>query len=203
MLYLSGAIRPEISHPSLGWMFSPRMGNRVPDHGYYAIDNGCFGNPEGFAMGDYAAFVAKKIAQGGRERCLFVVAPDVPFDADGTIRRFEQYSADMRALGLPVAFVTQDGMGVEDVPWGGTDALFVGGSDGWKTGHESGALINAAKRRGVWVHVGRVNTTRRWDAALSLGADSVDGTKIAYGVDENWPWVRDRLENPQLGMVIA
>lgn len=180
MLYLSGAIRPELRHDQLGWMFSPRMGNRVPGHGWYAIDNGCFGDPLGFSMERFERFVAR-ITEQAPARCLFVVAPDIPFDADGTVARFDEYLPAMKQFGRPIAMVTQDGMQPEDIRWNDVDALFVGGSTEWKLGSESAAIIAEAKRRGLWVHVGRVNSARRFRAARAIGADSVDGTFMKYG----------------------
>lgn len=77
-------------------------------------------------------------------------------------------------------------MGGEDVPWGQLGALFVGGDTRWKTGHESGALVSEAKRRGLWAHVGRVNSERRLQVAASMGCDSADGTFLKYAPDHNW-----------------
>lgn len=106
------------------------------------------------------------------------------------------------AFGAPVAFVSQDGMSDEDVPWRDIDALFVGGTSEWKTGHESGALISAAHARGKWVHMGRVNTARRLHAAVTLGCDSVDGNFLAPAPDENWRRLRRWLDAPQQAMVL-
>lgn len=183
-------------------MVTPEMGNRLPPHGYFAIDNGCFAHPDTFSMEKYERYVTRLLATDAH-RCLFVTAPDVPFDADGTVARFEQYGARTKALGAPVAFITQDGMGVEDVPWSDIDALFVGGSTAWKTGYESGALLNRARERGVWTHMGRVNSYSRYRAAETMGCDSADGTFLAFGPDANWPRLRGWLEHPQQAMVIA
>jgi hypothetical protein len=54
--------------------------------------------------------------------------------------------------------------------------LFVGGSDYHKL-KESPVLIGEARRRGLWIHVGRVNSIRRMNMFESV--DSVDGTSIA------------------------
>lgn len=188
-------------------MVTPDMGNRLPGHGYFAIDCGMYGavmrgEPESFSMERYERYIALLTAEAG-DRLLFVVTPDMPFSADGTMEQFERHGARTKATGAPVAFVTQDGMHVEDIPWSDVDALFVGGSTEWKTGHESGALIKEAHRRGKWVHMGRVNSYRRLRAAETMGCDSVDGTFLAFGPDRNWPRLRYWLDHPQKAMVIA
>jgi len=174
-------------------MLTPDMGNRVPDHGYWALDNACFNNPDAFDLDAFMANARKRLAYAG-DRCLFVVAPDVPFDSDGTLRRFDTEQAAVRSLGAPVALVSQDGMEVEDVPWPQIDTLFVGGSTAWKTGQESAALVAAARRRGKWTHMGRVNSMKRMKAAESMGCDSVDGTYLKYGPAILWPKLRGWLD---------
>ena len=70
--------------------------------------------------------------------------------------------------------------------------MFIGGTANWKTSQEAGDLIAEAKRRNKWVHVGRVNSYSRMRAVAALGADSVDGTHIAFRPDiyteqvKNW-----------------
>jgi hypothetical protein len=41
------------------------------------------------------------------------------------------------------------------------------------------------KRRGKWLHMGRVNSARRFAIAELMGCDSVDGTYLTYGPDTN------------------
>lgn len=110
------------------------------------------------------------------QTCIAAVCPDVVADADTTLARFWQYAPLIREVGYPVAFVTQDGLRLRDVPWGAFDVLFVGGTDDHKL-RQSWPVINAAIERGVWVHVGRVNTVRR--IRLFWQADSVDGTTLS------------------------
>jgi len=81
----------------------------------------------------------------------------------------------IREYGYPVAFVTQDGLRMEDVPWDDFDVLFVGGSDEHKL-RESWPFIYRAKELGKWVHVGRVNSEKRM--RMFWMADSVDGTTL-------------------------
>lgn len=178
-------------------MVTPEMGQMPPADTLWAADNGCFAHPERFSIQRYRRFLERSLAEHG-ERCLFAIAPDVPFDAEATRARFEQYGATMQRIGAPVAYATQDGMGSEDVPWSDIDALFVGGSTDWKTGAESGALITEARKRGKWVHMGRRNSLRALQVARSMGADSADGTFLKYAPDINEPRLLRWLEAMEL-----
>lgn len=80
---------------------------------------------------------------GAWEKCLFAVAPDVfdpvamKGDPVATIERSRPWLRRLRALGVPVALVYQDGL--EDhtglIPWDEFDCAFIGGSDAFKMGH--------------------------------------------------------------------
>ena len=83
--------------------------------------------------------------------------------------------------------MAQDGLEVLPVPWESFDVLFIGGSTEWKLGPHARALIAEAKARGKWVHMGRVNSRRRFLYADLLGCDSVDGTYLVFGPDVNLP----------------
>jgi hypothetical protein len=130
-----------------------------------------------------------------RERCLFVCAPDVVGDAEATLGLAVPMAKEIRGRGWPVALVGQDGMEHMDVPWHLFDWLFVGGSTDWKLGVGGRALVAHAKALGKKVHVGRVNSLVRYRyCAHALGADSADGTYLAFGPDVLLPnvlsWVR-------------
>jgi hypothetical protein len=60
--------------------------------------------------------------------------------------------------------------------WPRIDALFIGGSTDWKLGPAARTLVREAKRRGLWVHMGRVNSLKRIAYAAEIGCDSIDGT---------------------------
>lgn len=121
-----------------------------------------------------------------RETCIAVVVPDVVADHAETARRFVQYAPGLIAAGWRVAFVAQDGMTERDIP-PECSTVFIGGSTDWKMGAQALAIIAEAKRQGKWVHIGRVNTLRRWRHFQLAGADSADGTALAFGFDANWP----------------
>lgn len=84
------------------------------------------------------------------------------------------------------------------VPWDAFDVLFIGGDTEWKLGKHARSLIQEAKKRDKWVHMGRVNSARRYRYAQHVGCDSVDGTFVTFGPDVNLPkllaWDREPLD---------
>lgn len=113
-------------------------------------------------------------------KCLFITIPDVVGNCEKTLYRFDEYRKYVNE-DLPVAFVSQDGI-VEyanEIPWNKFDVLFIGGSDEHKLGKEGGWILNQAKQRGKWVHVGRVNSPKRMIRDFPM-ADSWDGTHLSF-----------------------
>ncbi len=135
----------------------------------WAADYGCFGGL------DAPAFRRMLAKLGGTPGLLWVACPDVVADAAATLLLFEQWVFELRAAGVPVAFVLQDGQEALPVPWRYLDAVFVGGSTRWKLSEDAAALVAEAKRRKLWAHFGRVNSLRRIRTAIDFGCDSVDG----------------------------
>lgn len=173
----------------LGCIVTPKQGNRIPDVAVLAADNGAFG--KGYPGDDaWWAWLSGLPA----ERCAFAVAPDVPFDAAGTLERSRPWLAKIRQLGIPAAFAAQDGIEELGVPWGEFDVLFLGGTTEWKLGRPARALTREAKLLGIPVHMGRVNSEMRLRYAHHIGCDSADGTYLAFGPDVNLPnvlaWLR-------------
>jgi hypothetical protein len=135
--------------------------------------------------------------------CLFVVAPDVVGDAAATLDLFDTWGRDIRTAGFPVALVGQDGMTVEDAEWwvGAFDAFFIGGSTEWKMSNDAYRIVQVVKGQGKWVHMGRVNTRRRFKYAKSIGCDSVDGTSASKWTDTHLGWQLDHAgAAPQLNI---
>lgn len=121
------------------------------------------------------------------ERCLFAVVPDVLQDAEATLREFHKWAPVVRAAGYPLAYVAQDGLDIQKVPWDDFDAWFLGGSTEFKLSAEVAATVSEAKARGKWAHMGRVNSLRRLRYANDIGCDSADGTFIMYAPKINLP----------------
>ena len=138
----------------------------------WMLDNGAFSDK--WTGAAWLAALAKWQPYTGT--CIAAVCPDVVGDAAATLERFVKYAPVIREYGYPVAFVTQDGLTLDAVPWAEFDVLFVGGTDQHKL-RESWSFISEAKRLGKWVHVGRVNSARRLEQ-FSM-ADSADGTQLA------------------------
>jgi hypothetical protein len=152
------------------------MGQRPPVGQPWAADNGRFSAPENYTDEGYLAWLATMPA----ESCLFATAPDVVGDAAATLAMSAPMLSRIRAAGYRVAFVGQDGQEDLPVPWDDFDALFIGGTTAWKLGPGAEALAREAKRRGKWVHMGRVNSLRRMRYAESIGCDSADGTVLKH-----------------------
>lgn len=169
---------------------TPQRWGQVPAGARWCADNGCFAN--GYP-GD-TAWWAWLSEHEGLDRCAFAVAPDVVGDAAATLTRSAPWLPRIRSLGVPAAFVAQDGLEGMPAPWADLDVLFIGGSTGWKLGPHVRTLVAEAHRRGKPVHMGRVNSWRRVDYARHLGCNSVDGTFLAFGPDINLPrmlaWLR-------------
>lgn len=174
----------------LGFIDTPAQGNRRPGGVAWCADNGCFSDK--FDERKWWKFLTDN-AHAAAD-CLFAVAPDVVGDAAATLARSLPWLPKIRALGYPAAFVLQDGATDEFVPWGDFDCLFIGGTDEFKLGPIALQYVAEAKARGKWVHMGRVNSERRFEYARAIGCDSADGTFLKFGHDANLPrlmtWVR-------------
>lgn len=171
---------------------TPKQGNRPVLGARWCADNGCFG--KGYP-GDTAWYAWLERNAHRAADCVFAVAPDVVGDAAATLARSGPWLPKIRALGYPAALVAQDGLEDLPVPWDTFDVLFIGGTTEWKLGHHARALTAEAKRRGKWVHMGRVNSAKRLRYADAIGCDSADGTYIAFAPDQNLPnvlaWLGD------------
>lgn len=204
MLYLSGAVRPELlGRADVGIMITPNMGNQ-PDLSVtpWGADTGCFSQSgdRGFMLMAYLDWL--KTMRPYQSTCLFATAPDVVQDARQTWGRSRDVLPLIRDLGYPAALVAQDGIGKTLIDWSAFDALFIGGSDGFKTSAVCRWLCVEARQRAKYLHMGRVNSLRRMRLAESLGCDSADGTFIKFGPDVNVPkvtrWIETMRQQPQL-----
>jgi hypothetical protein len=186
----SEATRDAMISGRIGFIDTPAQGNIRPAGVTWCADNGAFG--KGYP-GDQA-FIAWLGAQHDRDNCLFATAPDALCDHQRTYRRSDRWIDSMHALGYRVAFVAQNGANSGNLPWGRFECLFIGGDDDFKLGQRARDLVAEAKRRGKWVHMGRVNSERRFRYASHIGCDSADGTFLTFGPDTNHPrleaWLR-------------
>lgn len=195
MLILVHTAHPQaVQHkgPGFGRLLSPRQFSRAADTAAegipWAADNDCF---QGL---DALAYARMLDALKGVPGCLFVTVPDKVGDAVETARLFEVWEPALKRRGLPVALVAQDGLEKAgwwlDWTWHRLDCLFIGGTTEFKLGAAAERIAREAKERGLWVHMGRVNTRKRFDYARAIGCDSVDGSKFS-----RWrnTWLPDAL----------
>ncbi len=142
------------------------------EHGAaWAADNGCFlpgYNP------DKILSMLKRYSCV--PNCKWIVAPDVVQDAASTLLLFSAWLPTFRHYGYPVALALQNGIENHRIPWDSLDCVFIGGNDAFKYSDVVRNIVVEAKRRGKWVHNGRVNTPERILYSRSIGCDSFDGT---------------------------
>lgn len=193
MIYLSGAVDLPLlalGRPDVGLMLNQRMGNVIPSGVKLGADNSCVRVAGGRVL-PRADWEAKPwlywLAELPQEQVLFAVLPDVLGDAVATLERSLPYVSAVHDLGLPAAFVLQDGATEDLVPWREVDAVFIGGSDSFKTSEQAYRLAALARASGLHTHMGRVNTASRMFACAQQRFDSCDGTWLAYGPDANRP----------------
>jgi hypothetical protein len=196
MLYLGTASGPQVRQAMvdgrLGQMVTPQSGNRVVDGVPWVLDNGCFS-----ASWDMYRWDAELERHMDTPGCLFAVVPDFVADATATFERWARWWAAPMRRGYRCAYVAQDGCRFFPA---GAQALFIGGSTEWKLGPPARALAALAKDRGLWVHMGRVNSLRRLRYAADIGCDSVDGTYLAFGPDQNLPTLLTWIDPDQPGL---
>jgi hypothetical protein len=180
----------------LGFIDTPLQGNKRPPGVAWCADNGCFSDK--WEADKWWRFLVKNAPSAGS--CLFATAPDVVGDHEATLERSRVWLPKIRNLGYLAAFVAQDGATPGNVPWDDFDVLFIGGAedDMFKLGPAGRAVITEAKKRGMWVHMGRVNSRKRYRYADAVGCDSVDGTYLTFGPDVNIPKLLRWVNQPSL-----
>ena len=197
MIYLSGAVRPEID--GIGFMMTPNMGNALPPGRIWGADNGRYAARERYTDDGFLSWLSKH----DPSLCLFATAPDTLFDHEATVSLSLPMMPRIRAFGYKAAFVAQNGF--DAAPWDEFDCLFIGGDDDFKLGHQVRAIVEDAKQRSKWVHMGRVNSYRRLRYASLIGCDSADGTFLKFGPDINTPkllsWISSLHRNPHFQFV--
>lgn len=176
----------------LGHLLNPRKMNSVEMVNstglWWAADNDAF---NGFNSDEFIKMLEKI---QGQEKCLWVTSPDVVGNAKATLALFNQWEPIIHDYGLPVALVGQDGLESLKIPWDKFEAFFIGGSTEWKLSMDAYKLAQEAKRRGKWVHMGRVNSLRRLRYAQMFECDSVDGSGFSRFPDTKIPDALKLLE---------
>lgn len=182
----------------IGFIDTPAQGNRRPAGVIWCADNGCFS--DNFDEQKWWAWLQRNATDVAT--CAFATAPDVVGDAVATLALGQVWLPRIRALGYPAALVAQDGLEHLNVPWDDFDALFIGGTTEWKLSTATRHLAREAKKRGKYVHAGRVNSLRRLRWAEAIGADSADGTRVTKCPSETVPdllhWITTLKQQPAL-----
>lgn len=201
-MYLSGASNPRLRaiamEAGVGLLIQPgnRYERQVEHFPAFGADNGAFklgSSHEAFDFDHYAMWLRERVATLAPEllaRCRFVNCPDaIDVSTEGavwghpetTIKWALEWAPVIRELGLPVGFVAGNGHEtmLEEIPWDLVDAIFLGGSDEWKLGEGARIVVAEARRRGLHVHMGRVNSRKRFHYAASIGCNTADGTFLA------------------------
>ncbi len=145
----------------------------------YAIDNGAwtdFRHGRDFDDNAFRTLVDKL----GRD-ADWVVAPDVVEGGLASLRLSMVWLAPLLARTRLVLIPVQDGMEPADmagIVLPGHIGIFLGGSTAWKlaTMRQWGEFC---AERGVYYHVGRVNSIKRMALAHQASADSVDGSSAS------------------------
>jgi hypothetical protein len=201
MMYFANPTGQAVHHMragELGYIDTPAQGNARPDDVVWVADNGCF--TAAFDEEKWWGWLQRNQRWAGS--CRFATAPDVVGDHAATLVRSAPWLARIKALGYPAAFVAQDGATIDAIPWDQFDVLFIGGSTEFKLGDGVRVLVAEAKQRGMWVHMGRVNSLKRYRYAESIGCDSADGTALVFAPEERLSevlhWVR--TVNTQAGL---
>lgn len=191
MYYLSGCLpsKPELRKSllenNIGLLLTHISQKTKPENEnwLWAADNACFSSNNW----NSDAWLRWLESKDEPESALFATIPDVVGNHQETLAKWPIWSGRVRDMGYKPAFILQNGCTQETVPWEECSAVFVGGDTEWKLGQDAFQIVSEAKRRGVWVHMGRVNSLRRLRIAKSWGCNSVDGTYLAFGPDINTP----------------
>lgn len=138
----------------------------------YALDNGAWTAHQLHEPFDVTAYERALQWSSGRED--WVVLPDKVGDAAATLDMAQQWIGRLKSRQL--YFALQDGVTEKQLEplTQHLTGLFVGGSDRFK--RTAARWVRFAHRRGLKVHVGRVNTRRRLEMCVLAGVDSFDGS---------------------------
>lgn len=169
----------ECNSPGIIQLRTPATGYARLDGVKWVMDNGCFSNF------DESSFLRMACVAISDPDCLWFAMPDVVGSHGETLHNFNVYSQKLSKYFIPkpdlskkAAFVIQDNCNQHDIPWAQIAAVFLGGTTKFKMSRLAWVILEEARRRKKWVHVGRVNTPPRIAYFHGL-ADSIDGSGLA------------------------
>jgi len=144
----------------------------------YALDNGAWLYHVAGLAPDFGRFAAALETKGAGAD--FVIVPDIVAGGLASLRMSETWLERVLER-TPLALVpVQDGMVPGDVAGivGPRVGIFVGGSRHWKWCSVT-EWSTFAHDRGVYIHVGRVNSRRKSALCADLGIHSADGSSVS------------------------
>ena len=157
-----------------------------------AADNGAF---NGFEPLPFVRMLTAFMEAG--VKLEWVACPDVVADAVATWRLWHRWEGIIRAFGFRPAMVLQDGMDAMGVSDFDPPVVFVGGTTGYKLGHDARRIVAWARKKNRPAHMGRVNTQRRIEYAVQIGCTSCDGSGFSKWPDTRIPmgirWIRQAM----------
>lgn len=170
----------------------------------WAADNSMYSDPD---IDRWVRWVAR-FDENRARRPIWVALPDIVGDARRTLELFEHFKLCTNEL--PRALVIQDGIQHVTVPWDDIDAIFIGGTDAFKLSAEAFNVARTANLLRKKIHIGRVNTAKRfraWATDPKTGkplADTGDGS----GMDRFDHMLEDviaqsRGNHPQMALSVS
>jgi len=159
----------------LGYLMAPQKYSGPRLRGYISENIPVFSDNDRF-IGVNDALFEKFIPKLAFVRVYWLLVPDVVADCAGTLNNFIYWKEKIKHI--PLAYALQDGQTEDTVPWDNICAVFLGGSTAYKLSEDAMSLLYAAKKRGKYVHVGRVNTANRIYLFQHI-ADTIDGSSFS------------------------
>lgn len=177
----------EAYHQHCGLLTTPQSGYDVSQAPRWALDNGCF------LPGYDAKAILKMLNKWrGQAGCIFAVLPDVVRNHAETFTLSMQWIDTYHRLGYPPAFVLQNGVKPETVPWADLATVFIGGDDAFKYSAVVRECVAEARLKGLWVHHGRVGGKRRLRYSRDvLQVNSFDSTGFSIYPPKIREWLPD------------
>lgn len=141
----------------------------------YAIDNGAWADFRAGRPFDEDAF--ERLLEKLGASSDWIVLPDIVAGGLKSLELSLRWSNRCRAVSDLVLIAVQDGMEPSDLVnvVGPHVGIFLGGSTEWKL-ERMADWGQFCAERGLWYHVARVNTRKRFRMAHAAGAASIDGT---------------------------
>jgi len=151
----------------------------------YGLDNGCFS--------EFKEVIWNRLVrEAEKDLPMFITTPDVVGCAQRTIELFHIFKR--RLFGMPLCLVLQDNIQHTTIPWDSLTAVFVGGTDHFKTSVECMNAVRVAKMLKKHIHVGRINSVQRALYWKDI-ADSMDGSGVSRH-DDRLELVLDAIREP-------